>query len=154
MKEMLSHRLVKLIEDHYEAIVAEAAQRIHEDPELTHLRALPQAELEIWGESVLRNLGHWLDGKDEAIAQQYEGLGRLRYDENVPLHEAVPGLQILKAGTVDFVREQGFGRSTLEIYAEEELEHRVDRFYDWLLYHLVRGYEAALRRTLRMATAS
>jgi hypothetical protein len=34
----------------------------------------------------------------------------------------------------------------IELYAEEELEHRVGRFFDFMLYHVVRGYEAAMRR--------
>jgi len=141
-----------MIEDSHETIVAQAIKRVQEDPDLEHMKQLPPGELEIWGQSVLRNLGHWLDGKDEALARRYEGLGRLRYHESIPLHESVRGLQLFKARTIDFVREQGFGRSTLEVYAEEELEYRVDRFFDWLLYHLVRGYEGALRQELAMAS--
>jgi hypothetical protein len=33
--------------------------------------------------------------------------------------------------------------SYVDLYAEEELEHRVGRFFDDLVVHLVRGYEAA-----------
>ena len=41
--------------------------------------------------------------------------------------------------------QSGLPQTSLEIYAEEELEHRLNRFMDFLVYHHVRGYEAALR---------
>jgi hypothetical protein len=54
---------------------------------------------------------------------------------------------------MDFVQEQGLRNDSVEfyvelysyvdLYAEEELEHRVGRFFDDLVVHLVRGYEAA-----------
>ena len=55
----------------------------------------------------------------------------------------------LKYETVDYIRNQGFPQTSLEIYAEEELEHRLNRFIDFLVYHMVRGYEAALRNPRR-----
>jgi hypothetical protein len=39
----------------------------------------------------------------------------------------------------------------MQLYAEEELEHRVGRFFDILVYHLVKGYESALRTSARVA---
>jgi hypothetical protein len=38
----------------------------------------------------------------------------------------------------------------VEVHAEEGLEHRLDRFFDWLVYHLVRGYEEALRKAAHL----
>ena len=43
----------------------------------------------------------------------------------------------------DFVDEQGFDYDCLALYAEEQLERRVGRFFDLLTTHLVRGYEKA-----------
>jgi hypothetical protein len=99
---------------------------------------------------LLRNLGDWLAGDNrETIARQYEEIGKKRCAEDIPLHECVRSLQIVKSETIDYVRGQGFAQTSLEIYAEEELEHRLNRFIDFLIYHLVRGYEAALRRANR-----
>jgi hypothetical protein len=44
---------------------------------------------------------------------------------------------------VDFVREQGLARDTIDVFAEEELEYRVARFFDGLVYHIVKGCETA-----------
>jgi hypothetical protein len=51
-------------------------------------------------------------------------------------------LHLLKSRIVDFARSQGLARNSLEIYVEEELENRVSFFFDWLLYHVVLGYES------------
>jgi hypothetical protein len=38
------------------------------------------------------------------------------------------------------------------LYAEEEMEHRLGQFFDRLIIHLARGYEAAWHRASRAAT--
>ena len=68
----------------------------------------------------------------------------------MPLHETVRSVQILKDQMLDFVREQGVAQSSVELYAEEELEHRAGLFFDDLIYHLVRGYEGALRKAAHL----
>jgi hypothetical protein len=43
------------------------------------------------------------------------------------------------------MRDQGTPTNTVELYAEEELEYRVGQFFDCLVYHLVKGYEMAMK---------
>ena len=149
---MLSHRLIQTIEDHSGTITTAVIDQIRQDPELKHMAALPEVELRDWGYGILRNLGNWLVAdRDARLAGRYEGLGRLRFEESVPLHEAVRALHMLKDKAVDYVRKGGFGYHAFEAFAEEELEYLVGRFFDWLVYHLVRGYEEALRDAAHMA---
>ena len=143
---MLSHNLIHSIEDHCEEILRTVIEQLCQKKELAHISKLPSSELMDWGRSILKNLGHWLTSRDETLGRDYEALGKLRFEESVPLAECVLGLQALKHRMVDFVRGRGFARSSLEIYAEEELEHRVNRFFDDLTYHMVKGYEDALRK--------
>jgi hypothetical protein len=143
---MLSSRLVQLIQTQWEQLTARIISQIRTDPELTHLKTLPEAELQEWGERVLRKLDHWLVESDEAeITRDYEDIGAHRYREGVPLHEAVRGAHILRARIVNFMRDQGTPTNTVELYAEEELEYRVGQFFDCLVYHLVKGYEMAMK---------
>jgi hypothetical protein len=101
-----------------------------------------------YGQALLQNLGHWLAaGKEEDLAPKYQALGKLRFEQNVPLHESVRGLFFIREKMLDFVEEHIFTKNTLELYAEEELERRLGRFFDILTIHLVQGYERALRRT-------
>jgi hypothetical protein len=57
----------------------------------------------------------------------------------------------MKSTVIDFIEEQGIPLDTVGLYAEEELEHRLGKFFDQLIIHLVRGYEGAWRRAARAA---
>ncbi len=144
---MLSPKLIHLIEYHWDEILARSIRSIRCDPDLPHLKDLSQAELRDLGRNILEKMGHWLaDAKDEEVARAYESMGRLRFEEDVPLHEVVRGLCLLKSKAMEYLEEQGLAKTSLELYAEGEFEHRLGRFFDLMLYHVVRGYEAALRR--------
>ena len=144
---MLSGRLVHLIETHWEDIISRVLTDIRRDPQLTHIRAIVETEMREAGQVLLRNLGHWLTaGKEEEIAQNYERLGKLRFEDGIPLHEAVRCVALVRERVLDFVEEQIDAKTTLELYEEEELDRRLGRFFDLLTIHLVKGYEEALRR--------
>jgi hypothetical protein len=149
---MVSGRLIHLIESHEGEITNRIMAEIRRDPDMTHLRTITEGELRRRSNSIVKNLGHWLIGKNqEEMAREYEALGKRRFEEGVPLHEVVRALFFVKEQLVDFVAEQGFNLDALTLYAEEELERHVDRFVDVLVIHLVRGYETAWRRTVHAA---
>jgi hypothetical protein len=149
---MLSGKLVHLIEANSTLIVDRVISQIRRDPELQHVNKLSEAELREYGKYLLDRFGDWLSkGNGQELAHFYEDTGRLRFEEGVPLHEAVRGLFLVKNKIIDFVMNQATARTYMEMYAEEELEHRVDRFFDDLVCHLVKGYETALRRSARDA---
>lgn len=149
---MLSARLIHLIEAHQEEISTRVLHDIRRHPELSHIRSLQDLELRERGRQILAHLGKWLaEAKEEELAREYEYLGKVRYEESIPLHESVRALYIIKDKMIDFVKEQGVKRDSMELYAEEELERRVDRFFDELVIHLVRGYEGAWRRAVHAA---
>ena len=143
---MLSARLIHLIETHEETISTRILREIRRDPRLAHLAGLPDAELHERGHEILKNLGHWLSlGSEEEIARKYEGIGKIRFQEAVPLHESIQGLCLIKYAMVDFIHEQGVDKDCVALYAEEELERRVAKFFDWLVTHMAQGYELEWR---------
>jgi hypothetical protein len=144
---MVSGKLIHLIETHQEQIAASVIHEIRQHPDLVHLRKLPDAELRERGQQILENLDHWLEAGHEAeIAQRYEALGKARFEQSIPLHESVRALSITKDKMIDFISEQGLTKNSIELYAEEEFERRIGRFFDVLIIHMVRGYENAWRR--------
>lgn len=144
---MVSAKLVQLIEEHWDNIARRAVRRIRGCSDLPHLQQMPESEVHQICQRTLHNLGHWLtDVPDKEIAGRYHDIGRQRCHDGMPLHEAVRGLQLMKASVLDYIREHGFTGSSVEILAEEELEHHLGEFYDLLVFHLVKGYEEALRR--------
>jgi hypothetical protein len=143
---MISGRLVHLIETNGDQIVDRLVAQIRQDPHLTSVRALLDRELRDWGLDLLKHLGHWLAaGNEQDLALRYERLGKQCYELEIPLHEAVRGLCLLREKMLDFSEEHILSNSSVELYAEEELERRLGRFFDNLTIHMVQGYERMLR---------
>jgi hypothetical protein len=147
---MVSSKFVQMIESHAEQIAERVLRRLRQDGRAPRMAGLPETELRDACQRVLKNLGYWLTASSEAeIARHYEERGRVRAGEAIPLHEAVFFLIILKEKMLDHIRDQGFTQSSVDLYAEEELEHQVGRFFDTATYHLVRGYEGASYQTAK-----
>ncbi len=149
---MLSTKLVQLIQDHWEEIATRLIQAVRKHPETPNLARRPDGELREWCRELLENLEYLLAApKDDDVKRRFQLLGRTRFEENIPLHEAVLRMQLLRDKIIGFIHEQGFPMTALHLYAEEELEQRMTRYFDALVYHLVRGYEDAQRLAARVA---
>ena len=150
---MLSILLVQLIEAHWEEIAARLIAEVKKHPETQNLAGRPEADLRAWCRDVLENLGSLLTVRKEGrhLKRRFRGLGRQHFEENIPLHEAVMRLQLLKGEIFSFVHEQGFPMTILELYREEELQVLVGGFIDDCVYQAVRGYEEALRVASQVA---
>ena len=149
---MLSGKLVQIVETHWQEIAARLIRKIRSHPETPRLAALTDAEIREWCRAILANLGGWLDkGTEEEVRRRYEVMGAARFEESIPLPEAVLRLHMLKGALIDFVHEEWMPEDTIQLYAEEELQRRADSFFDHLVYHVVCGYEQARRRYARYA---
>lgn len=146
---ILSSRLIRLIEEHGDQIITNAIAQIRRDPEMTHVQAVLDNELRAWGRDLLLHLGHWLAaGLEEDLARRYERIGRLLQERDAPLDQSLRALFLIREKVEDYVEEQGVTKTTIELYAEEELERRLGRFFDLLAIHMTRGYVRALRKVL------
>jgi len=149
---MLSGRLVQSIADNWEEIAVSTIRKIRRHPEMDVLGAQSDAELRAWCREILEKLGEWLTARSEdEVKTRFESAGVQRFEEAVPLHEAVARFQLLKNTIIAFVHDEAVPAGYLQLYAEEELESRVTRFFDMLVYYVVRGYEQAMRRAARYA---
>jgi hypothetical protein len=148
----VSSRFIRLIEDHREQIGAEAVRAIRQRPELSHMGKLPESELREWAAGILLCLDSFPGVTDHGqLSNRFREVGRRRFQEAIPLHEAIRSLQVLKGKIVNFVRNEGLARNSLDLYAEQELEHEVGLLFDRLLYSLALGYEEALRAAMQPA---
>ena len=142
---LLSARFIRLIEDHREQIGASAVRAIRQGPELSHMGSLPETELRDWAAEILKCLeSHPIAAEREELSSRFQKLGRQRFAQAIPLHEAIRSLQILKGKIINFVRNEGLALNSLDLYAEQELEHQVGLLFDRLLYCVAVGYEEAL----------
>lgn len=147
---MLSKSLVDLVEANWEVISTRLIAAMRKHPDMPELAGRSDAELRHWSREILLNLDELLGyGTQEDVKRRFHALGRLRYEENVPLHEAVLRVQMLKDKIIGFVQEQGFPMTAMHLYVEEDLELRMGRFFDACVYQIVRGYEEAMRVAAR-----
>src|SRR5919109_49817 len=150
---MVPAKLIRLIESNCNEITTRVIAKVHGSADMPHTRSFVEAELREWCQMVLEGLGHWLSaGGEQELAAKSEQLGKLRFEENVPLAETVRALLMIRQQTVDFVEEHVLMKNALNLYAEEELERRLGRFFDLLTIHMVEGYERALRRAVSLTS--
>lgn len=141
---MVSAKLVTQIETHWEAIHSRSMRLLRGTPNVPHVQRLPESELQEACRRILRNLGHWLVSSSESdIARMYEQVGRQRKAEGIPLSQAIRAVQLMREATTDYVRDEGVFESSVDLYAEEELEHELAHFFDLLVFYLAKGYEEA-----------
>jgi len=133
---MLSTKLVRLIESNWEEIATRLTAAVRKHPDLAHLAGLSDLELRGWCQEILEHLNYLLSvRREEEVWEHFEEAGMLRYEQNK---------------LIGFIHEQGFSMNAAQLYAEEELEHRINVFLDACVYHIVRGYEAAIRLERRL----
>jgi hypothetical protein len=151
---MISGRLVHLVETSGEEIIDRWLAQIRRDPNMPHTRSLMERELRDWPRDMLERLGYWLSGNNEKdLALRYERLGKLCVRDSLPLHETIRRMSMLREKILDFVQEHLTSNSSIQLFAEEELERRLGRFFDLLIEHVAIGYEDALRTAVPRAFA-
>jgi len=148
---LLSGKLVQAIEEHAEGIANTMVQKVRTHPDLPALAKRPTEELKAWCRNQVDNLSSSLLVKGEGLKRRYRMLGGARFEESIPLHEAVLRLVLLKDSIIDLAREQGLPMTALDMYALEELEVRICHFFDVAVYHVVCGYEEASAVHQRMS---
>jgi len=152
---MLSSKLVRLIEAHWDAMSTGIVQEIRADVRLRQVGGLPESDLRERAREILQHLDHWLlASREHELARHFERIGAARQAEKIPLDEVVLAYLKIKSHAIEFVRSQGMGPGVMEFYAEEELEHAVGRFFDNAVYHLVRGYQQAQAGTYAASVAA
>jgi hypothetical protein len=150
---MITTQLTQLIETDWEEIAARLIADVRRNPDLEHLSKRSDLDLREWCREILEHLGTLMSArKSEVVQRRFELVGRMKFEENVPLHEAVLRLFLLKNEIVSFIHERGLPMTAIQVYAEEELEQRIGRFFDDCVYRIVRGYERAMLLERRLAS--
>jgi hypothetical protein len=143
---MISTRLIHLIESNRDLIIDRVAAELRREPQITHGKSIQDYELHGLAQDLLHHLGDWLSsGNSYDLTLRYERFGALCYQQGIPLHEALRGMCLLREKMLDVAQENMFSNNSVELYAEEELDRRLGRFFDGLAVHLAKGFEEAAR---------
>jgi len=144
---MVYQKLFDLIEDHQKELTNYLIEKIHETDELTHYHILPKDELFERIHQVIYNvyarLAAWLDESKSknVIFANYRELGRVRFQEGIPLHESVLMLMIIKRHLFKYLRENRLYDSSYEINQLIEMSYYINLFFDRITYSVISGYE-------------
>lgn len=140
---LISDALVRLVEDHAEAISQRWVEVVRGGPTTPTYALLPPAMVQEKAMIALSKFCSWLSGKEheDELAAFYRLLGRQRREQGFALHEVLSALVLLKHEIWAFIGQRGALVDLLEVYRAMELSRRVGLFFDHALYHAARGFE-------------
>ncbi len=103
---------------------------------------VPDNELTQSSELALAEVDSWLSGKasNRAIEEFFYNLGQRRNAMNLPLHEMVSALLLLKMEIWTSARQHGVWESAQDLQRVLELNRRLGAFFDKAVYWGTRGY--------------
>jgi hypothetical protein len=139
---MLAYRLLRLVENHSEALAAGLLEKTQNSPLLPGYRNVPTGELEQRVYEIYRHLADWLLGKSELeVEKRYTEIGAKRAQQGVPLSELIWAIILTKKNLWDFLKREAVLDRPAEISGELEVEELLDQFFDHAIYSAAVGYE-------------
>jgi hypothetical protein len=139
---MLAYRLVRLIENHSEALANGLLQKVQGSEATTSYHYVPPEELKERVYEIYRHLGDWLLGKSEFdIEKRYLEIGARRAQQQVPLSQLAMTIILTKENLWEFLKNQAVLDRPTEVFGELEMLQLLDKFFDTAIYYAAIGYE-------------
>jgi hypothetical protein len=143
---MLSAHLVRMVEQHADKLTDELVDDIQRNERTKSFRQVSRDQLR---QQILRfyhHLGEWLSERSETIVEKsFEDLGRDWFHRQVPLEELLWALNLTKQHLRERIRGAGALYSSVELHNEIQIGMAVGRFFDHVLYAVVKAYEEERR---------
>jgi len=142
---MIYQKLVDLIQNNSEMLAKRFMDDLLSREETKSYKKLHEKEVYRRGYEVYSRLESWLkkNKQEDELQEHYKALGKKRCDEDIPLHEVVLALMLIKRHLWLYILETQFFNSTFEIYQALELNNHVILFFDRAIYFTTIGYEDA-----------
>jgi len=146
----MAYRLVHLIENHSEALVACLLHRVQNSDATPGYKHVPREELKDRVHEIYRHLGDWLMTKDELdLKLHYSELGMRRAQQQVPLSQLVWAIVLTKENLWEYIKKESVLERVEEVFGEIEMMQLLDRFFDSAIYYAATGYERKTEEELR-----
>ena len=147
-----TRKLVDLIEGHSDELTRRLVERVKENRQTIGYRRFDDLELGRRARAIYGHLGYWLRStSDLEVEDAFFAVGRERCEEGVPLSDVVAAQLLTRRNLWDFINEKIAGDSPVELRGELEVQILVVRFFDRVIYHTVRGYEAEAKERTQSA---
>ena len=142
---IMFYRLVRLIENHSQALAASLLDRVKNSEATSSYKNVPPEELQVRVFEIYRHLGDWLITKDERdIEARYVEVGARRALQHVPLSQLVWAIVLTKENLWEFIKKETALERPVEVFGEMEMLEWLDQFFDRAIYYAAMGYERAV----------
>ena len=139
---MLAYRLVRLIENHSDALAAGLLKKVQSSDCTSSYHNVPPEDLKERVYEIYRHLGDWLLGKTEFdIEKRYLEIGARRAEQQVPLSQLTMTIIFTKENLWEFLKNQAVLDRPAEVFGELEMLQLLDKFFDTAIYYAAVGYE-------------
>jgi len=144
---MLTHRLVRLIETHSEALANSLLEKVQNSTFTTAFKNVPPEELKSRVAEIYLHLGEWVLAKsDSELQHRYHEIGVRRYHQHVPLPQLLWAIILAKQTLWEFLAWESVPDRLAEVFGELELLQMLGGFFDRALHYAAQGYEDARTR--------
>jgi hypothetical protein len=152
---MLSHRFVRLIEDHSDALASSLMHKVQRSSHTEAYHKIPSEELTQRVYEIYRHLGEWLLDKSEAdIEERYTQIGICRSQQGVPLSQVIWAITLTKNNLWEFTLDESYPDRPVEIFGKQELLQLLEQFFDRAIYSTAVGYEWAAEKQAKNESKS
>jgi hypothetical protein len=139
---MMFYRLVRLIENHSQALAASLLDRVQNSEATSSYKNVPPEELQERVFEIYRHLGDWLITKDERdMEARYVEIGARRALQHVPLSQLVWAIVLTKENLWEFIKKETELERPAEVFGEIQMLEWLDQFFDRAIYYAAMGYE-------------
>ena len=144
-RNLLSDKLVEVIEKNAESIVRRWMNDVLANPSTAGYRQMDRSRLFGDIRRMLSRFGNWLGGvyQDTDIRDYYTAFGWESRRDGVALSNVLSALSLVKKHLWEFALSQGMWHKTLDIYMALELDRRIVIFFDKAVFYTTQGHEAA-----------
>jgi hypothetical protein len=145
---MISQKLINQVQSCADKLTNDLVHVLQTSPRCPTYRNVPPERLHELKADLYKNLGRWLGSRSKsAVEARYLKLGRERYQEGIPLCEAIAAQSITKAMLLNFIQRCMPGESE-ELNLEYELACAISEFFDEVVYWVSVGYQDSYQARL------
>jgi hypothetical protein len=154
---VIAAKLVELIEIHSPRLTEDIVEDLMSNARTRGFRAVRRPELQQRIFQLLHHLGNWIGdpGSDKTRAE-FTDWGRRRFDQGIQLSELIFAVIVIKQHLRRYISDNGLIAASfphidgdyvlpLHLHSLQDLNTRVERFFDEALYDLAIGYEERAR---------
>lgn len=142
---MMLYRLIRLIENHSEALANCLLTRVECSQATPAYNKVPPVELKARVYEIYKHLGEWLITKDEMeLELRYSDIGARLAAQGVPLSQLVWAIILTKENLWEYIKKETGLERPVEAFAELEMLEMLDLFFDRAIYYATIGYERAM----------